>query len=343
MKSAVLVSGVLFLLLVGCGGPETQGDKAWNEAQTLPESQKLMKQKEAYIHYVAAVEAASQKGAIPPELLNKYLRAMLARIEFIYENSDIDADAVQLLRVDIDEHILSADAENRDRYAKFLISIAEVYRGREDLTRCMKELDKALNIAADKSTVETMTKGTREAFAKTQLEIAKEYFATAKRSKDVLDFIRAEYYAKVALHYDSLNAGASNIVAQTRKELVDSYTAYVTAVTEYTDTTLFNMINATPILMKVAVNQKRASTDLMVTLYNDSYNAIKLRPEMFILKLENGKKVAASTAKFPKKLIDQSHDLEGTLTFNVGRNAGKINKLIFDNGDKNQYSEKFFH
>jgi hypothetical protein len=130
--------------------------------------------------------------------------------------------------------------------------------------------------------------------------------------------------------FDSKNKEAQNILSLTRKELIQSLSAYEAAITEYIDTTLFNDINSDGVLIAVpAVKSVKGKTLLDVSFYNNSFNAIKPQPRMFKLTTLDGKEIEASEIEFEKKVLDQKFDVKGKLTFKGEFDKDKIKKLSF--------------
>ncbi|MDR0303579.1 MAG: hypothetical protein LBH98_02255 [Chitinispirillales bacterium] len=338
-KYAIAVIALSMIILTGCG-LESKGDKAWNEAQKAKEeSGRLMKQKEAYLRYKEAYTAAGAKATF--KLVNKYLNSSIARIEFIFgETTSASDPAVKILRKDI-ETLIKQDGisdGNKNRYAQWLISVANNYRDNDDISHCIEELKNAKAFAADKTITDAVETETKSEYAKFQLESSKGFVEQAKKTKDPLDYIRAEYYAKATLQFDPKNSEAKKILSMTRKELIPSLNAYEAAITEYIDTTLFNDINSDGVLIAVpTVKSIKGKTYLDVSFYNNSYNAIKPKASMFKLVTTDGKEIQASEVEFEKKVLDQKFDIKGKLIFKGDFNKEKIKKLSFysKSGDEN--------
>jgi len=340
------------VMLTGCG-KEGKGDSAWKAAQNAPEgsSVRLMKQKEAYLCYREVYDKASKRNKVSPKLLNKYLKASIARIEFIFGETTSAMDpAVKILRKDI-ESLIRKDGvsdENKNRYAKWLIAVAQNYRDNDDISRCIEELKNAKSVAADKTLTDAVESETKSDYAKFQLKSSQDFIKQAQETKDPLDYIRAEYYAKATLQFDPKNAEAQKILNTTRKELLPSFSAYESAITEYIDTALFNEINSDGVLMAVpAVKSLKGKTQLDISFYNNSYNAVKPKPSMFKLVTTDGKEIKATSADFDKKVLDQKFDIKGKLVFNGDYSKDKIKKLCFrlESGDENApaiVGEKYF-
>jgi hypothetical protein len=341
-KKLVFAAIVMSLLVISGCGIEGKGDAAWKQAQKYGEgtSQRLMKQKEAYMAYKTAYDKASANLKVSAKLLNSYLTASIARIEFIFgETQSANDPAVRILRQDIEKTINSSENvtdEVKNRYARFLVSVANNYRENDDITRAMAELKAAKEFAVDKaipSSVEMEAKMEYAAFQVSSAQGFMNVIEAAKKTKDgaePLDYIRAEYYAKAALIYDPLNTEALKILATTRRELIPSLTAYEAGITQYSDTALFRQINSDGILMAVpTVRSAKGNTTLEISFYNNSFNAVKPMPRMFTLTTIDGKEIAASNVEFDKKALEQKHDVKGRLTFKGNFDRNNIKKLSF--------------
>ncbi len=271
MKRIVSITAMAALLaFTGCkSGVEKKADSAWKAAQTLTHGEKLMKQKEAYIYYKQAME--QQKDNASVDLKNNYLLAALARIDFIYEAEGGNAQAIMFIREDIDKVIGGEEilASSKDAYSTFIMKLANDAQGAEDLSLCMSHLEKAIVHAADKSAPQSMKDDIAKEYSASQLDYAKELYATALKAKDVTDIIRAEYYAHVVLNYDPGNENAEKLLSTTRKKLLSVYTAFPSVIEDKPDTALYNRIDTTDILMAVpTVRAKGSKITLNVNVYN---------------------------------------------------------------------------
>jgi len=337
MKKVVFAAVALSLVvLVGCGGLEGKGDAAWKEAQKHAEgsTQRLMKQKEAYMAYRAAYDNAAAKSKVSSKLLNSYLMSAIARIEFIFgETGSANDQAVRILRQDIEAKLKTPDGVSDDvknRYARFLVSVADNHRNNEDISRAVEELRNARSFAADKTIPDALERETKSEYAAFQLVSSQGFMEQARRTKEPLDFIRAEYYAKAALIFDPANQEAQRILSTTRRELLPSLTAYEAGITEYIDTALFNQINSDGVLMAIpTVRSARGTTQLDISFYNNSFNAVKPRPNMFSLTLVDGTVIPAQSVDFERNVLNQKHDVKGKLTFRGDFNRDRIKKLSF--------------
>ncbi len=349
MKPILTLAAAAILMLSACQtGPEGKADKALKEAIKMSDdqyAQKVLKLKESYQYYKQAILPYIQnRQEIPVKLKNKYLASTMTRIEVLAENTTYDMDVFTLLREDVENYITEAEItpEIKDRFATFLINLAQFKTDQGNITGAMADLKQAVKVAANKAVPETKLADSKKSFATSQLDMAKELFDTGVKEDSKGDVISAEYYTKVALKYDEENAEAVELLSKTRKELTDTYTAYVSVITDYTDTTLFESINTFDILMASTKMRKRGrSLTMDIVMINDAYNALRLKAKDFAIEYEDGTIVKAKKASFKKSLLDQKRETKGTLTFSAKK--GKVKKLTYVNShDKDLNSEKFF-
>jgi hypothetical protein len=343
MKQAIVIFTALLLLsLTACkSAEESKGDKAWKAAQGIENyAKKVLELKKAYTWYRQAVKKAGPTAT--GELKNKYLDATMTRIEIITENGGVNVDVISYLREDMESYIKDSTASSdiRDRYSKFLMDVADDYKEKGQLSLCMTNLSQAYEIAdKNKAAVQQKQEEISIEYATTQVDIAKDYLASAKKEKDIPDYIRADYFANAALYYDSTNSAAKAILKKTTKELISSYTAYVSVITEKPDTSLFKAINKNDILISApTISTKGKTVSTKLVMFNDSYNAVRIKKENFFIEYENGKIVGATKFKSEKRLIDQEH--EETMYVSFPKKSGKIKKIIFETRNKEHRSEK---
>ena len=333
MKRFVLAAFLLAMTIVmlGCGGgSEARGEAAWREAMRAPENSttRLVKQKEAYVRFREAFYAAQGKGRVSQKLLNNYLQAAIVRAEFIFnETQSPHAPAVKLIRDDI-ESALKMDGirdDVKDAYARFLVSIARHHYDQDGkITGAIEELQGAREIAGNPRFVDVVIADMKAEFAQLQLLTAQNFMTEAKTSKQPLDFIRAEYYARIVQHFAPENEDAKKILAETRNELVPFLTAFEAAIMEYADTTLFKKMNSDGVIMAVhSVNTVRGETVVAIDLHNASFANIIPEAKMFKIVLTNGTEIPASSITFERRAIQQRHTVAGKLNFkgNIARNT----------------------
>ncbi|MCL2845170.1 MAG: hypothetical protein FWE23_06955 [Chitinivibrionia bacterium] len=332
MKKFVLVALMIAITMVlfGCAsGPEARGEAAWREAMRAPENSttRLVRQREAYVRFREAFYAANEKGRITPKLLNNYLMSAIVRAEFIFnETQSPHAPAVKIIRDDIETALKMDGVSNevRDAYARFLVSIARHHYDQDGvITRAITELEAARTVAANSRFVDVVIADMKNEFAQIQILTAQNFIAEAQRSRQPLDFIRAEYYARVVQHFAPENEEARRILGETRRELVQFLTAFEAAITDYPDTALFRQINSDGVIMAVqSVSTVRGETVLAVELHNASFANIIPQAGMFKIVLADGTEIPATSITFERRAIQQRHTVAGRLNFrgNIARN-----------------------
>ena len=344
MKALLPLILVLSLLaLTGCDSNVSKGDKAWKTAQTLSGHQKLSKQKEAYFYYDKSVKKSIEAGKeIKPDVLNKYLEALITRMEFFLESQGHTSEPIQLFREDFDTHMKTETVRSdiKDRYASLIMAIGDGNKDAQKMTVAMMEYDKALAVAqSTKPAVQAKRDHAAEEYAAEQVATALNF----QSSKETLDQIRAQFYAKVALKYNPSSAKAQQILTETRVQLVSSYTAYISAIENYTDKDLFKEINNQKVFISVPSVVKKGSGSLVlsISMFNDAPNALKLKRDYFTLTFENGKSSIATAlkAKGKGKIVDQSREGEMSLVF---AKRGKVITSLSYEGNSGIKTIKYF-
>ena len=208
------------------------------------------------------------------------------------------------------------------------------------MTVAMMEYDKALAVAqSTKPAVQAKRDHAAEEYAAEQVATALNF----QSSKETLDQIRAQFYAKVALKYNPSSAKAQQILTETRVQLVSSYTAYISAIENYTDKDLFKEINNQKVFISVPSVVKKGSGSLVlsISMFNEAPNALKLKRDYFTLTFENGKSSIATAlkAKGKGKIVDQSREGEMSLVF---AKRGKVITSLSYEGNSGIKTIKYF-
>ncbi len=341
MKKGITLTALAgILVLSSCkSGAENKADSAWKTAKTESnEGKKLMKQKEAYIYYQQALQKKGEKSK--PQLMSNFILAAVARIEYIYETEGSQAQAIKFIRDEIEKFVekegVRADA--KDAYATLVMKLADEARTNGKLTDCMALVETALRVAADKASITSTKNEITKDYITEQLTTAKIQLETGKKLKDVNELIRADYFTNVAINYDSTNADAKTLLSSVRQALLGAYTAYEAAIEFKSDTALYNRIDTNKILMAVTT-ANGANLELMV--YNNGFNAIRLKPSNFTLVDETGATYPASTVKAEKDFLEMEFETKASVSF--PKPAGKIKAIVYSNEDKDLRGTKYFY
>jgi len=347
MKSFVrLFLGVSVLMLaVSCGGgDEAAGDKAYNMSKRATGDARRTQLKTAYINYGRAIKANPDK--VSKKLRDRFLEMAIVRVQMVLDEGNASMGAIPLLMDEIEAQLTPAvknevAPELRNRYAAFVAQLGDSSAAKNRFIDALAFYDRAIEKAADASPFREKRASVVRNVAQENFEIGQMEFemATKTRERDVEGLIRAEYYAHVALYFDSTFAPAKELLAKCRRENVGSYTAYPMVITDYTDTVMFRRINRLDILLAVpAILTRGGSTTAEIHMHNNSFNALRMRAEDFALVDVNGAEHKAAPARMDPEFLDQEREAKFTLRFPTPR--APIRKIIYRNGP--HYTEKFF-
>ncbi len=335
----LLVCLSVLTMVISCSNPyEKKGDAAYKIAQKLQGDQKRYQQKMAYMMYDKAVKNYPQK--ISPQLRNRYIEMILVRAEMVLNEGAVKAEALPLFIKDLDTYITpDVSPELKQQYAFFLAQMADSSVARERYVEAIEVFDKAISTANDKAPVETKKKELLGKIAKDNYDIAELEFTNAKANKDVEGFIKAEYYLLVAMQYDATNADIQRLLSDVRKENRSTYSAFVRVIEDIPDSAMFRSINKWDILLAVPTfNKKGSGVSAIVTIYNNSWNPLRMNAGDFKLVDANGKKYPAAKTRLEPEMLDQQHETKCKLSF-PGAPAS-VKKLVYENGE--HFSEKLF-
>lgn len=333
------------LLMVSCSpSPKAQADRAFKQAKNAEGYEKRKLEKKAYIFYLKAINEREKKGQpIPAELIDKFIKTTIIRSNMILTEASANVEAIDLFIQDVDSVISDkASPDIRNQYAQLVARLADSAASAGHITRFATLMDKAIDVAEDKTPLIRKKDEKVGDYIKNSLKAAKK-IAAAADSTDVSPqtLVRGEYYAKKALLFDADNDTAKQLLHEFRKENVGVYSAYERAIDSYTDTTLFDQINKYDIFLAVpTIYGKGGLLKMSVSAFNYSYNPIRLRADNFYIVDTEGKKYPAlSSSKFDSEILDQDHETTDiTLVFN--KPANKVKKLCYEWQD--HYTEKMF-
>jgi hypothetical protein len=336
-----VVRGIIGLcvvsLIASCGmaSDEQRGDAAYKRAQKLEGLKKRQDQKMAYTMYRRVIDAHPDK--ISQKLRIRFLELSLLRANMVLNEGSVSADAIPLFRNDIEKYLTAdAPANLRQEYALFLVQMADSFAVKERFNQSLLYIDKAISYASDPSSLVKRKADLLGNVSKENLEIARAEFDYGSQNRDDAEvFVRAEYYALAALYFDSTNLEAAKLLSALRKTNLGSYSAYLRVIENIPDSEVFRKINKYDILLAVPALHGAL---LEISMYNYSFNPLKLKSEHFFIADRAGKRYRANSAKIEPEMLDQEHEAKFKLTF--PKPAGEIARLIYDNPP--HYSEKCF-
>jgi len=344
MKSVLKVLagvGACALVVLSCAsGEESAGDKAYDMAKRTSGDARRTQLKTAYINYDRAVKKNPDK--ISNKLRERYLDMCITRAQMVLDEGSATMDAVPLLQKDIDAHLTpDVPADLRQRYAAFLVQLGDTSAGKMKYIDALVYYDKAVEKAADPAQFKAKRDGVIKNVAEENYELGMMEFEMGKTDKEEAEmkFIRAEYFAKVALHFDSTFEKAKKLLTDCYKLNRETYSAYLTAVDDYTDTLVFRKINKLDILIAIPdYKVMGGSAVAIIHMYNYSFNHLRMKSEDFALVDTDGKEYKAAAGKMEPEILEYEKEAKYTLRFPVP--SAPVKKLIYKNGP--HYTEKNF-
>lgn len=343
----LLVMGLLLILASCAPSLEDQGDKYTEQAgKTQDIARRYNLEKSAYKAYFTAIKQQGDKAS--QELKSKYVGSIVTRMRNVGSEHESGFEAIEVkeLRKEARKFATASPLlpQYADQYAAYLLDYAKHLKEGEKITKCFEILELASKVATDKSKAEAQMAEVKVEYVKAKVAEAKSLLDEGIKNEDEESLLKADFFARVALYHDTTNADAKAVVSKTTKELVGTYTAYdkvFDPVEEGMDTTIYYSINDQRVFMGFSKVEKKRSTLLLEgTIVNFSYNAVRLRKELFTLVLTDGTELKPVSAEFNKKILDTKRDAEIDLKFTKVTTAPKLIKYKSVDGDIT--SEKLF-
>jgi tetratricopeptide (TPR) repeat protein len=344
MKSVLKVlagASVCALVVLSCASSdESAGDKAYDMAKRVSGGARKDQLKTAYIYYDRAIKKNPDK--ISSKLRERYLDMCITRVQTVLNEGSANMDAITLIPKDIDAYLTpDVPADLRDRYAAFLVQLGDTSQAKEKYIDALVYYDKAIEKAANPAQFKTIRDGIIKKVAEENYQLGMMEFEMAKTDKEeaVMKYIRAEYFAKVALHFDSTYQKAQKLLSDCYKINRETYSAYLTAIEYYTDTLVFKKINKIDILMAIPdYKVMGGSAVAIINVYNYSNNHLRMKSEDFSLVDVDGKEYKAAAGKMDPDILEYEKEAKYTLRFPVP--GAQVKKLTYKSGS--HYSEKYF-
>jgi len=332
--------GAAALLFSCVTGDEAAGDKAYDMAKRAKGDARRTQLKTAYINYKKAVKANPDK--VSTKLRNNFLDMCITRAYMVLNEGSANMDAIPLLMEEIEGQLKpDAKPELRQQYAAFLVQLGDSSANKERFIDALKYYDRAIEKANDPAPFKDKRASVIKGVAKNNYDIGKMKYEQGLKDKDEgeAELIEAEYYAKVALYFDSTYADAQKLLSDCYKANIHSLSAFLSVITDYTDTVMFRRINKYDILLSITATK---GGTVKFRMHNNSYNPLRLRSADFWLVDKNGKKYQAKAGtKIDPELLDQERMVEeGILNFPVSVGPD-IKKFVYENGP--HYTEKNFY
>jgi len=332
--------GAAALLFSCTSGEESAGDKAYDMAKKATGDVRRTQLKTAYINYRKAVMADTNK--VSTKLRNRFLEMCITRANMVLNEGSANMDAIPLLMDDIEGQLKSdANPDLRQQYSAFLVQLGDSSEAKGKFIDALKYYDRAIEKAADATPFRNKRTGVIKGVSQNNYEIGRAKFEEGIKDKETGEatLIEAEYYAKVALYFDSTNADAQKLLSDCYKANIHSLSAFLSVILDYTDTVMFRKINNYDILLSVTNTPTKGGT-VAFRMHNNSYNPLRLKPEQFSLIDKNGVKYQATGGKIDPDFLDQERMVEdGRLNFPATK--AEVKKMVYENGP--HYSEKNFY
>ena len=332
--------GAAALLFSCTTGEESAGDKAYDMAKKTTGDVRRTQLKTAYINYRKAVNADPNK--VSTKLRNRFLEMCITRANMVLNEGGAKMDAIPLLMEDIEGQLKpDADQALRQNYAAFLVQLGDSSAKNDRFIEALKYYDRAIEKAADPAPFKSTRANVIKGVVKENTERGRVLYDEGIKDKEgETSLIQAEYYAKVALYFDSTDADAQKLLSDCYKANIHSLSAFLSVITDYTDTVMFRKINKYDILLSITAIK---GGTVLFRMHNNSFNPLRMRSENFSLIDKNGVKYqAAAGAKIDPVLLDQERMIdEGKLNFPVPK--AEVKKFVYENPDGPHYSEKNFY
>ncbi|MDR2578517.1 MAG: hypothetical protein LBC70_06895 [Chitinispirillales bacterium] len=334
----VLVGVGVFMVLFSCAtGDEAAGDKAYNMAQRTSGDTRRTQLKTAFMHYSRAVSANPEK--VTTRLRNRFIEMCLVRARMMLEEGNAGMGALPLLMGDI-EGQLKDDVlpDLRQQYAAFLVQLGDSSAAKSRFIDALAFYDRAIENAADPAPFREKRRAVIRGVAEENYEIGMMELEMGQREKDDSKLIRAEYFAKVALYFDSTFEKAQKLLSDAYRVNTSSYSAYIAVVDDYTDTLMFRTINKFDILLSVNLLNTRGG-ETVFRMHSNTFNPLRMRSEHFALVDVNGRRHhAAAGQRMHPDILDFEREAEYKLRFPAV--TGQVKSMIYENGP--HFTEKFF-
>jgi len=242
-------------------------------------------------------------------------------------------------------------------YSTYLVAVADTLRAYEGLKVGFPYLIWAKNVDSLSPVVKNKFASWEKDLAKYNLEMGSDYYDSIKDDKDPDgdDAIAAEYFTRVALKYDPKNKEALKRISVIRPKMTNIYSAYVRMpdITGMSVEEIDNDINADILIAITDARKTGKRFKMEISIYNDSYNPIEVRPDVFYVVDSEGKKYTAindgkNKKQMPNKLVDTGWEERGQLIFKVPAKADIV-KIVYsmqrpdkaNGGIEKHYAEKY--
>jgi hypothetical protein len=311
----------------------SKGNKAYNQAKKAEGINKRLLEKRAYIFFQKHYNATSDKSKLNLDFRRKFIEMSLVRANMVLLEGTYDMDAIKLFIRDIDSCLTKEiPSEVRQEYAKFLLLMADSSIARNKLDEALEWIAKAQSVVDDPSPMEAKRKEVIADFTKQYFELASQSYAEGIDNKNEESLVKAEYYIQLAMVYDPKYPGAEDLLSKIRKANVNTYSGYARVIEGKLDP----RVNKYDIYLAVV----SGTTNMTLSMFNYSYNPLRLKAEDFYLVDVNGEKYRAlPSSKIDPEILDTQHETKN-LKLVFPKPKAEIKKVVYENGE--HYTEKNF-
>ncbi|MFW5960204.1 MAG: hypothetical protein ACOCSE_03695 [Chitinivibrionales bacterium] len=329
------------LLLISCASKnEKRGNAAYKAAQKASGAEKAHLQKKAYIFYKKAVD--QEEGEVSTRLKNRFLDMLLIRANMVLTEGSTKMDALPLFMEELDKYIEDEDVETeiKDRYSDFFLAFADSCINQNKIKDGVEHLEKAKKFASNKQELNERMDTVVHEQVELNLAKAKDH---ASMEDDQNELIKAEFFTKLALYYDSTDEKAQELLSDLRKKNLEAYSAYERVLddSEKPDSTIYDKINQYPVFFAITDKTvKGNSVTLIASMYNYSWNPLKLLPSDFkLVDTEGNEFKGLSSSNLKADMLDQEEEVR-KMVLKFKKGSAKIKKLVYDR--KDIHGEKYF-
>lgn len=333
---ASLISVSFILILASCSNmssDESKGDKAYNQSKKSQGLDKRILEKRAYIYYQRAYQAQPEKNKLNLRFKQRFLDMTINRALMVLTEGTQDMDAINLFIDDIDS-MLTKDIVGvpRQQYGDFLVTMADSSISRNKLDDGLMWLSKAEGIVENPKSIIEKKKLLITDFAKQYFEMASQAFVEGKDAKDAEALVKAEYYIKLVMVYDSAFPGAKELLSNLYKTNVSTVSGYAQVIEGKLDP----RVNKFDIFFAII----SGTTSMNISMFNNSYNPQRMKPENFsLIDADGNKYVASPSSKIDPEILDTQRETKN-IRLVFPKTKAPIKKLVYENGP--HYSEKNF-
>jgi hypothetical protein len=329
LTAVSLGAALLFATSCGVSTYERSGDGAYMRAQRLRGDEKEFAQKQAYQLYLLAIKYHPDN--IGYRLRSRFVEMSIARARMILSTDGLFADALPFFIEDIDNYCTPAmPAYVKQGYALFLVQMADSFSMRDRYLESLRYLDKAITGATDRGAIGRHRDSTLAAAVKENFDRALREFTRGSAGGDGDALVRAEYYVRAALVFDSSFGAAKRLLSDCRKKTIGICCDYRRALDSLPDTLLFRRVEKNTLYLAVPSLKVNDVASLTVLVSNYSNGAIALKAGNFFLVNSSGTRYRAFEADSVIVYLDQYRKASFPLRF--PRPTGAIARLVFENG-----------